>query len=176
MDSAPIKEGKTVDLVLITREDLPLIQRWINDPETNRFLRNPGSLKYPEDEEAWYESLRKNSETDRVLLIRSRNEKRAVGVIGLHHMDSQSRHAELGYFIFRDSWKNGYASEAVSLMTEYAREEWNLRKVYAMVKDQNGASERVLEKDGFRNCGRFTRHDYVPGFGYADLLLYEKIF
>ncbi len=175
MDSIVIREGKKVNLCIISRDHLGDIQKCINDFEVNRYLRNPASLYYSEDEHDWYESLRKNKGTDRVLAIVPNDETRIAGVVGLHHFDPVGRHAELGYFVCRDQWNRGIAGEAVSLMVKYGKDAWNLRKVYAFVRDGNEASFRVLEKNGFERCGAFREHDYSPGEGFVDLVMYERM-
>lgn len=175
MSAIVIRRGKKVNLCLISRDDLETIRDTINDPDVNKFLRNPAGLYFPEDEQDWYENLRKNKETDRVLSIHPTGEDKPAGVIGLHHRDSVNGHAEIGFLLDKKHWNMGLMGEAISLMIDYGKDAWNLRKIYAFVKMGNDASVVVLRKNGFQNCGTFKDHDYVPGTGFVDLLAFERM-
>jgi RimJ/RimL family protein N-acetyltransferase len=54
-------------------------------------------------------------------------------------------HRNLGYWIGREYWGRGYATQAV---VAYLREE-TIRPLYAHVAEHNGGSLRVLAKSGF---------------------------
>ena len=57
---------------------------------------------------------------------------------------------ELGYMILTPWWSKGIGTEAVRQMFGIAREELGLGRISATVFEGNRASERVLEKNGFR--------------------------
>ncbi|WP_225335893.1 GNAT family N-acetyltransferase [Halomicrobium urmianum] len=57
----------------------------------------------------------------------------------------------------------GYATEAVDLLCEWAFLDRQLEKLLARVFDGNDASMRVLEKVGFQREGRLRRHYKVEG-------------
>lgn len=171
-----IAKGEHVSLRIFTKDDIPLIWENINDPEMTRFLRYPDGIYYYEDEVEWYENLRKGKQKNRVFLVVDNSSNEPVGSVGLHSIDYLSRHAELGYLIFKPHWNKRYATEAAALIMDYARHTLNLRKIYAFVKGSNIASSRVLEKNGFQSCGAFKEHEYVPGKGFVDLIAYEKFF
>jgi RimJ/RimL family protein N-acetyltransferase len=60
----------------------------------------------------------------------------------------------VGYEFAPAHWGKGYASEAVSRLLRYAFEELDLDRVAAMARPANTASQRVLDKLGFRRVGR----------------------
>lgn len=57
--------------------------------------------------------------------------------------------AEIGYWIGEPFWGNGYATEAVKLLVDFAFQELDLLRVYAYIFEYNIGSMRVLEKTGF---------------------------
>lgn len=57
---------------------------------------------------------------------------------------------EVGYHIAKEFTKNGYATEAVKAILEYAKTEKKLEIVYGICVSENTASKRVLEKCGFK--------------------------
>jgi RimJ/RimL family protein N-acetyltransferase len=63
--------------------------------------------------------------------------------------DINRRSIEIGYFIGEDFWGKGIATEAVKLIAAYAVKEFNPVRMYAEVFENNKASMRVLQKNGF---------------------------
>ncbi|ACJ16186.1 N-acetyltransferase [Thermococcus onnurineus NA1] len=168
-----ILEGNLVSLGILLREDLKHIWLWYNDRDVRHYLSFPEEIFFYEDELEWYEALRREKKHEKVFAVIENSSRSLVGLVGLHKIDFHNGRAELGYFIGKEYWGRGYASEAVSLAVRYAFEWLNLRKVYAHVYESNGASIRILEKNGFKLAGRWRKHQYVPGEGFVDVLCYE---
>lgn len=57
---------------------------------------------------------------------------------------------EVGYFLHRDTWGRGLATELVGASLRHAFETLGLEWVGAFVRPENAASLRVLEKCGFQ--------------------------
>lgn len=73
-----------------------------------------------------------------------------VGGIGLIlNGDVYIKSAEIGYWIGEPFWGKGIAAEALRQITEYAFNTFDLVRLYAEVFENNKASMRVLEKNGF---------------------------
>lgn len=74
-----------------------------------------------------------------------------VGTIGLvRQTDIYKLTAEIGYWIGEPYWGMGIATKAVQLITEYGFNELGLVRIYTGVFAFNKASQRVLEKVGFK--------------------------
>lgn len=74
---------------------------------------------------------------------------RLVGSCGLGLHEGQ---VELGYWIARDDWGRGYATEAARAVLKLARTLGH-RRIVASHFEDNPASGRVLQKVGFRPTG-----------------------
>ncbi len=61
---------------------------------------------------------------------------------------------EVGYFLKRSAWGQGYATEICKRMLQFAFQEALLSKVVASVDASNVASRNVLEKSGLLYAGR----------------------
>jgi len=170
-----VLKGEKISLYTITKEDLKKIWEYFGDFELRKFLKIRWQPIYYEDEEKWYEDLIKNKEKNIELCIVENSSKELIGLIGLYKIDFYSRYAELGYWIWKDYWNKGYATEAVKLMLKYAFEYLNLNKVWARVFETNKASQRVLEKKGFKLVGRLRKHVYTPEIGFVDMLYYDLL-
>jgi RimJ/RimL family protein N-acetyltransferase len=76
-----------------------------------------------------------------------------VGVIGSAGMGEHEGEAEIGYWIARDHWGRGYATEAAAAVLRIARTLGH-RRVLAGHFADNLASGKVLRKLGFVPTGR----------------------
>jgi RimJ/RimL family protein N-acetyltransferase len=96
------------------------------------------------------------------LAVERRSDGALVGAIGLGLEPDHAR-AQLGYWIGRPYWGNGYATEAAREVVRYAFEELGLERVYAFRFSTNPASGRVLEKIGMKHEGVRRAHSLKWG-------------
>ncbi|MBO9497925.1 MAG: GNAT family N-acetyltransferase [Novosphingobium sp.] len=75
-----------------------------------------------------------------------------IGACGLHRSDSG---AEIGYWIAREHWGQGYATEAARAVLSIARSLGH-RRVFSHHAVDNPASGKVLRKAGFKPTGRIV--------------------
>jgi len=85
-------------------------------------------------------------------LVCLRDGNRLIGGIGL----SGDIEAELGYWIARDHWGCGYATEAGRAVLALADNSLRLPRIRARRAADNAASANVLRKLGFRPTGKKT--------------------
>lgn len=160
--------GKSIYLRPIQKDDLSKLYIWMNDYEgVLRFL----TTRYPnflEDEEAWYENIRKNKKSDVVFAIVKSDTHEIIGVMGLHHIDHINGTATTGSFIGDECNRSkGYATEAKMLVLRYAFNTLNLRKICSHVFATNPRSMRALEKSGYVQEGILKEHKFIDG-SYVD--------
>jgi len=130
-------KGKKVLLRPVEERDLPLLVRWRNAPENRRFFFSP-LLINPGGQKKWYEELL--ADRGRLLFVVDTVEGQTVGVMGLDKIDWRDQEAESGQILFDpDQRGQGYAEEAMCLGLDYAFEELNLHRVYALVYASNPA-------------------------------------
>ena len=78
----------------------------------------------------------------------------AVGAIDLYDADFKNGNAAVGILIGDETHRsNGYASEALELMVEYARDLLALHNLYCSIQADNEESIRLFEKCGFNRIG-----------------------
>lgn len=65
---------------------------------------------------------------------------------------------EVGYFLKRSAWGNGFATEACRRLIKFAFEETSLKEVVATLDEGNQNSRIVLEKAGFSYGGRIRAY------------------
>jgi [ribosomal protein S5]-alanine N-acetyltransferase len=88
--------------------------------------------------------------------ITLRDSGELVGMVGLTpEVDPDT--AELGYYVARDHWGNGIATEAARSVVHYGIQSLGLRRIRSGHFADNAASGRVLSKLGFVDIGRSER-------------------
>ena len=78
-------------------------------------------------------------------VVERRSDRMLVGVIGV----GGSGYHDMGFWFGKDHWGQGYATEAVTAVTEFALDVLGVAEIKAGVFIENPASARVLEKAGF---------------------------
>ncbi len=96
-----------------------------------------------------------------------------IGCIGFNAMDDGR--IEIGYWVRRDCWGLGYASEAGRAAMAMARAH-HLPRLHAVYYADNPASGRVLQKIGFRATGaRTIRHSRARGGPVEAIVMVEDM-
>jgi RimJ/RimL family protein N-acetyltransferase len=85
-----------------------------------------------------------------------------IGVIGLKP-DADGESAELGYYIARNFWGCGFATEAARAVVNAGMSALGYRRLKAGYHSDNPASGRVLTKLGFIVVGMFNRPCLAEG-------------
>lgn len=80
-----------------------------------------------------------------------------IGTIGLRIVPRFER-AELGYWIGRPYWKNGYCTEAGCAVVRYGFSILKLNRIHASHLTRNSASGRVMQKIGMAHEGCARQH------------------
>ncbi|MEM9409853.1 MAG: GNAT family N-acetyltransferase [Planctomycetota bacterium] len=105
-----------------------------------------------------------------VFAICNRLTGRLIGAVGLQ-IDREDQNAELGYWIDKTEWGQGYCTEAAQETIRFAFEELSLHKVHAHFMTSNPASGRVMEKIGMKQEGVLRGH--VRKWGqFHDIVFY----
>jgi RimJ/RimL family protein N-acetyltransferase len=96
-----------------------------------------------------------------LIFKRTHGAPRLIGGTGLHDQDGE---AEIGYWLARDAWGLGYATEAGRAVINMARHSLRLPRLVSGHFIDNPASGRVLIKLGFRPTGQIAaRHSKARG-------------
>jgi [ribosomal protein S5]-alanine N-acetyltransferase len=85
-----------------------------------------------------------------------------VAAVGLD-VSLPHRRGELGYWVAREFWNRGFATEAARAMVAFGFREMGLHRVQAQHFTRNPASGVVMQKLGMRHEGRLRHHLYKWG-------------
>ena len=100
-----------------------------------------GCLEYP-DQRPWYA----------VWFIQLKSGER-IGDLCFKGVSAEGS-TEIGYGILPEFWGRGYATEAVDAVVRWALDQPGIKSVEAETDAENIASQRVLEKIGFKATGQ----------------------
>ena len=163
--------GEKIYLQGITKEDAPMIYKWVNRED----LRALTGTLYPVSEfehGTWVEKQVTGSDR-KLFMICCRESDRKIGTIGLRNFDWINRNAELFISIgeTEEYTSKGYGSDAVKTFVKYCFEHINLHKIYLHVFESNGRAIRCYEKAGFQREGILKEHHFSRGAYEAVLVM-----
>jgi RimJ/RimL family protein N-acetyltransferase len=165
----PFLVGQTIYLRPLERDDAPLAQAWVNDPDIRCFLRRQRPINLQAEEE--FIAKLGQTEHDLGFMIVLRETDQPIGMMGLHNIDSRNRHAEFGITIgVKEYWGKGHGTEATRLMVQYAFGTLNLNRVCLLVYDDNVRGIRAYQKVGFQQEGVLRQENFHAG-RYRDTIV-----
>lgn len=124
-----------------TESDLPTLYEQQLDPKATAMAAFPSR-----DEEAFYAHSKKIMADEAVIFRAIVDDGRVAGSIVSWEMDGKR---EVGYWIGREFWSKGIATQALTQYLDVER----ARPLFAHVAKHNVGSKRVLEKNGFKVIG-----------------------
>ena len=125
-----------------------LIVKWRNDAEIIRWLFSYLHLSKTKQRK-WYERYVED-ESEQIFIVEVKEEKIAIGTVELANIDYKNQRAELGILIGDKSWRNKkVGKEALDLLIKFAFDEMNIRKMKAIVFEENIPAIRLYESCGF---------------------------
>ena len=152
---SPVLQTARLRLRPTRRNDAPRIVRQHGDPGV---VRMTGSMPLPyglADAEALLSHASENDPSREALFAIDHPQAGLIGTIGLSH--NPEGRAELGYWLGRPYWGQGYATEAACATLGYAADVWGRRQIAAGHHADNDASGWVLVKAGFLYTGVVQR-------------------
>ncbi|MCL2883862.1 MAG: GNAT family N-acetyltransferase [Oscillospiraceae bacterium] len=141
MNAQPMEHIETERLHLrtVTEADAAIV-RLINGDEFQtdeaamdyiRWMKNPGRLLI-------------------IFYIRLRLTEQCIGRVYIHAKPEINDEVEIGYSVLEEYRNQGYATEAAAAVVKFAFEQAGQEVLCAIVKPENIASRRVIEKLGFK--------------------------
>ncbi len=93
-----------------------------------------------------------------------------IGDCALRCTRGDPRQAELGFTFAKAHQGQGYASEAIRSLLQYAFASLESHRVFAFTDERNRPSQRLLERLGFRREGHFIENVWFKGEWASDFL------
>ncbi|MGO4481094.1 N-acetyltransferase [Rhizobium pisi] len=107
-------------------------------------------------------------------IIEDRASGRFLGSIRFNSIDKYSKWAEIGYELHPSFWGKGLMSDAVKAVARCGFDDFSLNRIEAWTLPGNPASDRVLEKAGFRYEGTL-RHQAWFKNAFHDFRMFGRL-
>ena len=91
-------------------------------------------------------------------LIVDRFTNNLIGRVGFNYRPGFDD-PELGFVIDPKYWRKGFAYECCTKVIDYGKDTLGFKRIHAFVRLENTPSISLLNKLGFRECGRYTIND-----------------
>ncbi|MHC1783313.1 MAG: GNAT family N-acetyltransferase [Anaerolineaceae bacterium] len=140
--------GKLTKLRALTKQDMPTLQKWMNDPDLIRWLgpRPPISL---EDQYQWFENLLFEPTKKKFMI--DDNDGHPIGVVSLMKINLVDLTAEFGIYLGeKSSLGKGYGKDATQTILRYGFQELGLIRIFLIVLEDNFRAIKSFEECGFK--------------------------
>jgi ribosomal-protein-alanine N-acetyltransferase len=145
---------------------IPEVTRFTNWPEapnrarTERYMRWMAKLLGSGKGCAW--------------IIEDRRSSALIGAIRFNRFDKKWKLGVLGYEAHPDFWGRGLMTEAVRAVAASGHRTFGLNRIEAWTLPGNPASDRVLEKAGFRYEGTLRQRGWFKG-AFHDFRMFGRV-
>jgi len=154
---------------------ISIFKNWLSDPEVQN---NYGEIACNNIEEAeqlvkkWI-FLYQNREFYKWTIILKETEE-SIGQIAFYLVDSKNQRADIEYCIGQSYWSNGYATEALKAVIDYAFKRICLNRVQALHRSKNPLSGKVMQKAGMKYEGTLRQY-LIHKNEFDDCIMYAII-
>lgn len=132
----------------ITAEDAEKIVELRKKPEVYKYFIYPHVITIEEHLE-WYNKVYLQNENRIDFMAVEKKSNKSIGVFGVCRQDSVSDVGEVSYILDPSFQGLGYASEALGVVNEFIKKEWNCKKSMARIHMCNKESLHFIENQGY---------------------------
>ena len=152
-----------IELRGFKEEDIAQLTHILNDAEVSKYLSTKIPQPYTKQDAHWW--INAGSKTGIIKAISKQG--LLIGCIGVNRGQFEyERCGEIGYWLAKDSWRQGITKTAIQQMTDFVFSNTNIERIYASVFSENKASMALLLKSGFAQEGILRRAIYKNGQFY----------
>ncbi|MDX5332093.1 MAG: GNAT family N-acetyltransferase [Pseudomonadota bacterium] len=161
-DGAPVISTERLRLRPPRPEDAPRIAALANDEGVARMTTRMPFPYGEADAQAFLAHCDGHDPRREQVFAIERDEDGLIGMLGFH--PDEAGRTEIGYWLGRPHWGQGYATEAADRALAWAAGDWGRRYLMAGHFAENAASGQVLCKTGFLYTGEVQpRHSLARG-------------
>lgn len=159
-------QGPRLTIRSYDRSDLSFVTSMWLDPENGKYLSDPTADRVDAVFQKALDTLQ-DSPYGYYLIIERGGER-----VGSFSVFPERDIYDIGYCIHKDHWRQGYASEALTVMLDWMRAR-GAKAVTAEVAAENTASNALLQKFGFEAERRTSFEKYNMDVRF-DSFIYSK--
>jgi RimJ/RimL family protein N-acetyltransferase len=160
-------EGKTVNLRVMEKEDVAFLADWWSAPDFAQYF-SPTQITRAGMEK----SLESNVFEMKNFIIEKKDGSKIGWTMHFNMLNTYMNMLEIAYGLIPSERGKGYCAEAAQIMVDYLFLSKNTVRVFATTHPKNVASQKILEKIGFKREGTMRKCYFCRG-EWADMFMYS---
>lgn len=152
-------EGKNVNLRVMEKDDIPLFAEWANKPE---FFGEYNPLRQTSRTEI-EKNFDKSTHEETGFIIEKKDGSKIGYICHFTLAHPAGKLLEIGYSMSPNERGRGYCTEALQIMVDYLFLSQDTQRIQACTDTRNLASQKVLEKTGFKKEGTMRKYLFIRG-------------
>lgn len=171
-DALPTLSTERLRLRHLTEADIDALFAVFGDPEVMRYWSHPAWTARTEAED-YLASIQRNFRQRSLFQwgIARAADDQVLGTCTLYQLIPGQHRGELGIILGREAWGQGYGTEALNALIDFAWQELGLHRLEADVDPINARSLALFEKQGFQREGLLKERWFVHGEFQDTILL-----
>lgn len=171
----PVLSTKRLTLRAAASKDVAAFHALLSIPEVTRFNNWPDAPDKTRVERSlrWMAKVHASGKGC-AWIIEVTGSKALAGAIRFNSFEKKWRCGEIGYELHPNYWGKGLMTEAVRAVVACGHETFRLNRIDAWTLPGNAASDRVLEKSGFRHEGTLRQRAWFKG-AFHDFRIFGRI-
>ena len=143
---------------ILEKEDLPLLAEWFNKLEVSGEYNPLHQMSRTE-----VEKIFDGPHEEKMFIVEKKDGSKIGFITHFYVLHVAFRQLEIGYSLLPSERGKGYCSEAVKIMVDYLFLSKDTGRIQAQTDHRNIASQKVLEKGGFKKEGILRRSIFIRG-------------
>ncbi len=168
--------GERVRFRALNKEDVNYVTSQFNDPDIKSTVYEGAPFPLTTVDELKFIQAQSGvgNVNDYSFAIELIKTAQIIGVCGYNEIDWKNRNTELGMWIDKTHWNQGYGAEALKMLVDFAFDELNLHRVQLSYYTLNARGRRCYDKVGFQEEGVLKDFLYRHG-KYHDKIIMSVI-
>ena len=161
----PVIELGDIRLRDLVASDTPEYYKMMSDPETVQYLSDediPRNLEEAKEEVRFWGGLFYRRQSVFWAIAEAQTDT-FIGTIGYNYWNIHNQRADVTYDLKKSHWRRGIMNKALQCVVEFGFEKMALFRIEAHTMPGNIASQKLLEKKGFRKEGVLDCYRVVRG-------------
>jgi RimJ/RimL family protein N-acetyltransferase len=151
-------EGENVNLRISEKDDYPILADWFNEPEV---FGEYNPLHQVTVEEIG--KLFSGPNEVKPFIVEDKTGKKVGFIVYFYMVHPACRLLEVGYSFVPSERGKGYGTEALGMMVDFLFLTKDASRIQALTDSRNLASQKILEKVGFKKEGALRRSMFIRG-------------
>lgn len=161
--------GERIYLSPRNSEDVEIFTKWLNDFEVTDYIGRSAAVMTLDAERKYLQSPEHDSVGFAIVELET---DEMIGTVSIEGINYNNRTGLLGIFIGKDEYRsNGYGTEAIRLILDFAFNYLNLNSIKLDVFSCNERAIKCYTKCGFKEAGKWRKSKYINGKYYDTITM-----